>query len=467
MNKREKFWLKNLISFAILILIFIFLSLGNAILFNNSYMQEEKEELSIFQKQIEWAVLPALKDKNFSSIKKYCEDFKNSSVKIRIFDNDYNLISSSVDNSESIPIRLNSDMLPKNQTFGDFLKVLYNRSDIGLTTKIYAGTSPYYIELTVSEEEVLASIAKAQENLIFMFAILLIILLSGFYYIIRTMKFEFDEFQNSVVKVADGDLDSEIMVPSLGNLEEVALSVKNMAIRLKQQIEKLQQLERYKSDFIQNVSHEIKTPITALSSAVELLELKCKNLDGEDRECLEIIQFQLRVMNKLINDILCLSEIDAEKICDNKPFNRLCLNNVITEQISAMAVFPMEYNFINTEKVIMSGDENLISIAISNLLTNAAKYSQSPRTDIILNKKDKETELIIEDYGIGISKEHLGMIFEKFYRVDKARSREAGGSGLGLAIVKNIVELHNGTIKAESEEGKYTRFIITFPDITS
>lgn len=109
---------------------------------------------------------------------------------------------------------------------------------------------------------------------------------------------------------------------------------------------------------------------------------------------------------------------------------------------------------------MFNGDKNFLSTAVSNLILNAVKYSKTEKIDVILNNYNNKIELSIKDYGIGIQKEHLSHLFERFYRVDKTRSRKLGGSGLGLSIVKNIIELHNGTITVESEIGKGTCFII-------
>ena len=120
----------------------------------------------------------------------------------------------------------------------------------------------------------------------------------------------------------------------------------------------------------------------------------------------------------------------------------------------------IKINFIQNIHTEISANREALATAVSNLITNAIRYSGSERIDIILDKNENNIELVVKDYGIGIAKEHLNHIFEKFYRIDKNRSRKLGGSGLGLAIVKNIVELHNGTIRVESEEGKGTSFII-------
>lgn len=119
--------------------------------------------------------------------------------------------------------------------------------------------------------------------------------------------------------------------------------------------------------------------------------------------------------------------------------------------------------FLYEEELHYSVDERLFKQAITNLLTNAIKYSTTDKIDISLNKGNNFIVISIKDYGIGISKEHKDKIFEKFYRIDKARSRKSGGTGLGLSIVKNIIELHNGTIELITEPNQGCEFIIKLP----
>ena len=121
-----------------------------------------------------------------------------------------------------------------------------------------------------------------------------------------------------------------------------------------------------------------------------------------------------------------------------------------------------DINFIQNAEIRINGNEELLSRALSNLIINAIKYSGSDKIDVILNKKDNRIELLVRDYGVGIAQEHLQHLFERFYRVDKARSRQTGGTGLGLAIVKNIVELHGGEVSVESIPQKETTFKIVF-----
>ncbi len=122
-------------------------------------------------------------------------------------------------------------------------------------------------------------------------------------------------------------------------------------------------------------------------------------------------------------------------------------------------------NMLKDSKILIVEDE-LMHRAISNLINNAIKYSQSDKIDVILSDNKTTLKIEVKDYGIGIEKKYFERLFEKFFRIDKARSRKTGGTGLGLAIVKNIIELHNGTIHIESELNKGTNFIIELPYLT-
>lgn len=279
--------------------------------------------------------------------------------------------------------------------------------------------------------------------------------------ILREKLHNYYSVEDSVIEVANGNLDEDIDVPEIDLLKELTVSIKKMVKRLKNQIVRLSQLEQYKTNFLQNITHEIKTPITAINSAIELLETK-NSLDENDRECFDIIRFQTKSINKLVNDILALSEIEIEKTNEDKNFAKINLNALVERAIAYMSFSDTKINFIQNEKVEIYANEELLMTAISNLLSNAIRYSESDKIDVVLTKNGSVVELSVTDFGVGIAEEHLGHIFERFYRVDKNRSRKLGGSGLGLAIVKNIVELRNGTISAESTVGKGTKFLMKF-----
>jgi len=459
MKKRDKFWLKQLLHFLIIVVIFTFISLLSIVQFNTSYMQEEYEELQIFRRQILWVTEPYLKEKNFAKIKQYAKDFENEDIAFRIFDKDKKLLAASKPENTTELLSPDSKLLRHKNSKWKLYKSSVQNKMIGLIDNIEIGKDLYYLELTVSEDDVIKSIVKAQRNLIIFFAICIFMLIWGLADFFYKMRTAFNTLEDSVIDVANGNLETYIDIPKIDLLVELTQSIKKMVQRLKRQIARLTKLEQYKSTFLQDITHEIKTPITAISSAIQFLENN-NSVGDENKECFDIIQFQVEAINKLVNDILCLSEIEVAKTNESNNFETFNLNTFIKEELENFAPFEEKINFTENADVKILGNPELLSNVISNLLTNAIKYSGSDTIDITISNEDDIAELQIKDYGCGISEEHLPHIFERFYRVDKARSRQKGGTGLGLAIVKNIVELHNGTITVESEINKGTVFTI-------
>lgn len=456
-NKREIFWLINLLWLAGLVLLFVLISLFNIRSFNNSYMEEERQELFVFENQVEWALKPYLENHDINMIRKYCNALSETSVNIRVFDSRKNLIASSDNRLLNIPLRVNLNIPIKADKIW---KPVSKDKEIGLTKQLKFNDELYYLELSISEEDVLSTITEAQTHLLILVFLFFIFLVAGFIFILTKIRHSFNGLEHSIKKIADGELDTIIEVPNLALLEELAMSVKKMTLRLKRQIKQLEKLEEYKSDFVSNISHEIKTPVTAINSAIEFLESQNFITDEQGKECFEIIRFQVNSINKLVNDILSLSEIEIEKTREHKHFSKFNLNSLISEIINYISLDGSKINFLQSKNIDLYGNKDLIYMAVSNLIMNALKYSKSDKIDIRIDEFDAKVKISVKDYGIGIAKEHQKFLFDRFYRIDKARSRENGGTGLGLAIVKNIAELHNGSVKVESSPGEGAAFTI-------
>ena len=388
----------------------------------------------------------------------YSSNLKNyKEFNFRIFDENKNLIASSSDNNS--PILVNDDTRLKKVKHN--LIELYKHSfkDRSLETKseLNINNRIYYLEVSISQDFVISSIIAAQKNIVILFGICLMLLILSIIHIFFSVRNSFNKLEDAVIKISNGELDTEIEVPKNGLLEELAFSVVSMTQKLKMQIERLSKLEKYKTDFIQNITHEIKTPITAINSAIELIEEQ-NEMSKINKECFEIIKFQTNSINKLAQDILALGEIDLKKTEDIKTFQVVNLIDVVQEAVDYLGIANCKINVISKDNITIKADKDLLIMAISNLLSNAIKYSKSDVIDIIIS----ENSIEIKDYGVGIEEKHLNRIFEKFYRVDKSRSRQKGGTGLGLSIVKNIVEFHNWEIEVQSEINKETSFKIIF-----
>ncbi len=459
MKRRDLYWINQIIAFMLTAVILGTISLFNILQFNASYINEERKELQVFKRQIEWAVTPYLEQNNFKILQKYCDDFKDEDVEFRIFDKNKKLIAGSNKANKSKLLSEDSKIVHKKYNQIKIYQYAVKDKKIGIVENINAGKNKYYLELTVSQADVMKSIIAAQRNVFVFFTLCITLFIAGLIHVFYNIRSNFNKLEDSVIEVANGNLDTEIEVPKLDLLKELTISIKKMVQRLKTQIKRLTQLEEYKSNFLQNITHEIKTPITAINSAIELVETR-NSITEEDRECFDIIQFQIKSIDKLVNDILYLAETETAQTEEQKYFETFNLNSMLERVISCFNYTDTKINFIQNLHTDIFANREALTTALSNLITNAVRYSGSDKIDIILSKKENHIELVVKDYGIGIAKEHLNHIFEKFYRIDKNRSRKLGGSGLGLAIVKNIVELHSGTIRVESEVGKGTSFII-------
>ncbi len=460
-KKRDVFWIKRIALAFLFIILFIIVSLYNLIQFNATFISSEISELNIFKRQISWAVLPMLKNNDTKSLYKYCQDFKNEKeFSFRVFDRNKKLIIAS-DNDNKTKIRKNDSRLSKAKyTIWELYKKSMKDKSLETTKELFANNKKYYLEVSVSEEYVINSIIKAQKNIVLLSTVCLLLL---FLYIIKTffqLRNSFDVLEESIVEISKGKLDTKIAAVKNALLDELSSSITTMTHKLKMQIQRLKMLEEYKNEFIQNVTHEIKTPITAINSAIEFIE-DSNCADEVKKECLEIIKCQTNSINKLVEDILELSEINLAKTQNNKNFEVINVSESINEAVKNQGLIDCKINIIQNGKIKVNANKKLFVVMISNLLSNAIKYSQSDKIDILVSENGIE----IKDYGIGIDKKYQEKIFEKFYRIDKSGSRKMGGSGLGLSIVKNIVELHNWEIVLESELNKFTSFKIVFDNV--
>lgn len=231
-------------------------------------------------------------------------------------------------------------------------------------------------------------------------------------------------------------------------------------------ITEFKNLEVMRKDFVANVSHELKTPITSIKGFSETL------LDGAGEEpetrnqFLKIINDESQRIKLLIDDLLILSKlekdemfIEPEEISTQKLFKDIY--PIIEHNAKSKNI---HFNSIDSNDIIFEADLEKVKQVLINLLANAVNYTSESGT-ITLEATETENEvcLSVSDTGMGMSKEAVSRIFERFYRVDKARSRDTGGTGLGLAIVKHIVEVHKGRIEVESEIGEGTTFNIFLP----
>ncbi len=230
----------------------------------------------------------------------------------------------------------------------------------------------------------------------------------------------------------------------------------------------LRRLENVRREFVANVSHELKTPITSIKGFVETLI----DEDPEDTDkrlrFLNIIRTHSERLNTLIEDLLALSRIEQNGDAEKVVFEPTPLHGVVDAAVAACRQRAAEGG-VTLEASCPSGLEatvnhSLLVQALANLIDNAIKYSDSGSSvGIVAGETAEELLLSVQDRGPGIEREHLPRVFERFYRVDKARSRQLGGTGLGLAIVKHIMQVHQGSVTVDSEPGQGSTFTLHLP----
>ncbi|PAK54202.1 two-component system histidine kinase PnpS [Paenibacillus sp. 7541] len=239
-----------------------------------------------------------------------------------------------------------------------------------------------------------------------------------------------------------------------------------------QDVTDIRRLERMRSEFVANVSHELKTPLAAVKGFTETLLVGGVSDEKTARSFLQIIYDESERLNRLIGDILELSKIESKRIqMDYSPIHLSSFFDTITEMMRAVAEKKrITLDVDVSEELFLEGDEDKLRQIFVNLISNSVNYTQEGgKVEVTAREKpggdnqDDMIEIVVKDSGIGIPKKDLPRIFERFYRVDKARSRGSGGTGLGLSIVKHLVEQHHGRISVDSEVGVGSSFMIELP----
>jgi two-component system, OmpR family, phosphate regulon sensor histidine kinase PhoR len=255
------------------------------------------------------------------------------------------------------------------------------------------------------------------------------------------------------------------------------------AVAVLHDITRIEQVERTQRDFVANVSHELRTPLTSITGYVETLLDHEASLSNQAREFLSTILKNATRMNRLTEDLLVMARVESsEQELHPAP---IPADVLVRDAVQAMSGLiqdteaVLEIGEITTAEVI--ADTDAILQVLSNLIENGIKYGQArnePHCRILVSAREVSdaggssgsggaVEFSVRDFGPGIASEHLNRIFERFYRVDKARSRESGGTGLGLAIARHMVQTHGGSIRAESELNAGSTFIFTLPKALS
>ena len=260
-------------------------------------------------------------------------------------------------------------------------------------------------------------------------------------------------------KMGKGDLSVRVPVRGSGELRELAENYNTMAAQL-------ERLDKTRSQFVSNASHELKTPLATMKIMLETVMYQ-PDMPAELRaEFMQDMNHEIDRLTGIITDLLTLTRMDSEKGAMKKePVDMSGLTTEVLHLLTPAAEKRGQLlDFSITPGIQMSGDRDRLYQILYNLTDNAIKYSpDGGKISVILREEERGIVWRVRDNGIGIPPEDQEHIFERFYRVDKARSRETGGTGLGLSIVRQMVKMHDGTISVQSEAGKGSEFIVIFP----
>ena len=327
----------------------------------------------------------------------------------------------------------------------------HNFLDYYSVTKTYQlkGYDPIEVKIT-------KRITKNRLLIIYTFGSFLFFLFFCLLIIIKIQKKFYGKFKNSLdnlrIFTQDYSLDSEIRIRDEENFIEFSIlqkSFKNMLMRLKEH-------SQLQMDFVNNASHELKTPIFILKGYIEMLSDWGKDDKKVLGESLFTLKAETQNMQELVEKLLFLAK-SKKLIIDKHSIN---LNSILKDTINNLIlVYPKQKINYNGSDISMNSDAALLKLLFKNLIENAIKYGNNNPVNVVL-KKEKKIEVIIEDFGVGISKDALPHIFERFYREDEARNREIKSYGLGLSIVKEIITLLNIDIQIERQLGKGTKITL-------
>ncbi len=286
------------------------------------------------------------------------------------------------------------------------------------------------------------------------------------YLMARSISSPIRRMKKIAEQIAKGDFVEKAIIKGDDELSDLAEALNTMADELQIKIERLRQLDRVRTDFVANVSHELKTPLTSILGFVETLEDGAINDKETAGRFLAIIKKHAERLGNIINDLLRLSELESGGGIEKTEFD---LKGLIDEIILGFGHALGEKRQTLTLEApsgdfSIEGDRDKLEQVFVNLIDNAIKYTrEGGRIKVQLAGTEGLVTVIVEDNGVGIPKEDIERVFERFYRVDKARSREVGGTGLGLSIAKHIVLAHNGKVGIESEVGRGTKAVVTLP----
>ena len=344
---------------------------------------------------------------------------------------------------------------------GNLLRGLSQKSLTGVySCALSDGTGIVGAVVYISQiQEIYTSLSEIRFKIILWLVIVAAAVLLLLAFLLRSVTRPIDSLKAGIAKMTAGDFSTRVTVRGHNEFSELAEAFNSMT-------EQLDLLDKTRSQFVSNASHELKTPLSTIKILIESVLYQEPFDPAMTRDFLTDVNNEIDRLNRIVSDLLTLVNIDSGGMKLN--VMEVDIQDLLIEQVRRLSPLARE-NGIELDCVpgapqVIPGDPVKLQQVLYNVIDNAIKYTpRGGEVNADISHSGKKVIIRIDDTGIGIPAADLPHIFDRFYRVDKARSRATGGTGLGLSIVKQIVQAHGGSITAESTEGEGTTFIIELP----
>ena len=324
---------------------------------------------------------------------------------------------------------------------------------------VYASDVIGVLLLVSPVQEIMQNLYQLQDQMVLIFAAIALTSLICAWVFSRVITRPIAGLNRGIQKMSKGDFSARVKVRGSGEMKQLARAFNSMS-------EKLETLDQSRNQFVSNASHELKTPLATMKIMIESLIYQ-PDMDKNLRtEFMTDINNEIDRLSAIVSDLLTLVQMDSQNVKLTR--ENLSIAQLIKENAHRLTPIANQKG----QKIVLQlqdscdiyADKSKLNQVIYNLMENAVKYTQASGViRVSLQRQGRNAIFKVSDNGPGIPKENLPHIFDRFYRVDKARSREKGGTGLGLSIVHQLVLLHGGSINVESEEGRGATFIVELP----
>lgn len=312
---------------------------------------------------------------------------------------------------------------------------------------------------SVSVQDVVDALAVLRDQMALYLLVMIVVVVVLSAVISRIITRPIASLTQGIEQMAKGDFSSRVRVAGSGEMAQLARTFNQMS-------ERLENLDRSRNQFVSNASHELKTPLATMKILLESLIYQEEMDPALRREFMEDINKEIDRLNSVIGDLLTLVHIDSHKMKLRREMMRF--SDSVKEAVRRLAPLAsdrgQEIEVAIGNDCEMFADTAKLTQVMYNLIDNAIKYTpDGGKLRVSLNRVGRDAVLKVSDNGVGIPPADLPHVFDRFYRVDKARSRETGGTGLGLSIVQQIIRLHGGSIDVQSTPGQGTTFTVELP----